>query len=189
MYTHDQIKQYLAPNIIENLVCVFKTGSQLFCQNCKDHDYVIITSADVGLLCFHVNELKADFFVMSIDILNQKLQDNQWRYKLSVCLAKTNSENIIYGKLPELDIDISSREYLLKILKIEYAFAEKTYFVGKGASKTIVWGLGLYYAIINGNLEYTEEQKVILQQCHDSHLDDSRITHLKNEMERLLGEI
>ena len=116
---YEQLKEYLTPSIAENLVCIFKTGSQLFCTNCKDYDYVIITKEDVNFPCFHINELNADCFVMSIETLNKRLQDNQWRYKLSVCLAKIDSSNIIYGELPELDIDILSREYLLKIMRIE----------------------------------------------------------------------
>ena len=184
MYTYEQIKEYLLPHIVENVICVFKNGSQLFCENCKDYDYTFITKEEIGQPCFHINDLNVDCFVMSIETLNQKLKDDQWRYKLSVCLAKTNNENIIYGELPTLDIDILSRDYLLKILKIEYAFAQKTYFNGKGAGKTAVWGLALYYALTNGNFEYTDEQKQILQQCHDTGLCDR--DELKANFEKLI---
>lgn len=185
MYNYTILKKYLSPDIIENLVCIFKTGSQLFCNNCKDYDYVIITNVDVYLPCFHINKLKSDFFVMSVETLNKKLKDNQWRYKLSVCMAKVDDRNVIYGELPELDIDIISRDYLINVvLPIEKEFAQKTYFIGKGAGKTAVWGLALYYAIINGNFEYTAEQKQVLQQCHDTGL--SAWDELKANFEKLI---
>lgn len=188
MYVYEQIKEYLLPHIVENVICVFKNGSQLFCENCKDYDYTFITKEEIGQPCFHINDLNIDCFVMSIDTLNRRLQDNQWRYKLSVCMAKTNSENIIYGELPELDIDITTREYLLKILQIEYNFGLKTYFTNRGSNKTIVWGLALYNIINNGSFEFNDAQKTKLQECHDSGVDDSLLIHLKAEMERLLSE-
>ena len=186
MYNYEQIKGYLAPNIIENLVCVFKTGSQLFCENCKDYDYVVITKEEINLPCFHINELKADFFVMSIETLNRRLQDNQWRYKLSVCMAKADSSNIIYGELPELEVDIMSSDYLLKILQIEYEFGLKTYYAKRGASKTIVWGMALYYIISNGAFIFTDAQLAEMQQYHDNNIGDSFLVYLKAGMERLL---
>lgn len=185
---YEQLKEYLIPSITENLVCIFKTGSQLFCSNCKDYDYVIITKEEINFPCFHINALKADCFVMSIETLNRRLQNNQWRYKLSVCLAKVDSSNIIYGELPELEVDILSRDYLLKILQIEYDFGLKTYFTKRGANKTIVWGTGLYYIINNGEFSFTDAQKAKLQEYHDNGADDSFLVYLKAEMERLLLE-
>lgn len=189
MYTYEQIKEYLLPQIAESLICIFKTGSQLFCSNCKDCDYVVITKEDVTLPCFYINELKADFFVMSVETLNQKLQDNQWRYKLSVCLAKADKSNIIYGELPALDIDILSSDYLLKILQIEYDFGLKTYYAKRGLNKTIVWGMALYYIITNGAFTFTDAQREELQHYHDNNIDDSFLVYLKAEMERLLANI
>ncbi len=186
MYNYEQLTEYLMPHIIDNLVCIFRNGSQLFCRNCKDYDYTIITRVETGIGCFHINDLNVDCFVMSVETLKQKLKDDQWRYKLSVCLAKTNSGNIIYGELPTLDIDILSREYLLKILKIEYAFAQKTYFIGKGAGKTIVWGMALYYALSNGSVTFTNEQLDKMQYYHDNPIDNEFLAQLKSAMENLL---
>lgn len=184
--TYEQIKNYLLPHIAENIICVFKNGSQLFCQNCKDYDYTIITRDDLGIGCLHINELNIDCFVMSVETLNLKLKDNQWRYKLSVCLAKVNKDNIIYGELPELEIDILSRDYLVNLLKIEKQFAEKTYFVNRGNKKTIVWGLALYYYLINDSFTLTEEQKQKLNDCHDNSINDSFITTFKTKIEYFL---
>lgn len=186
MYKFEEIKPYLAPNIVETLVCIFKTGSQLFCQNCKDYDYVIITKEELSLPCFHINELNIDCFVMTVDTLNRRLQDNQWRYKLSVCMAKVDSNNIIYGELPKLEVDIMSSDYLLKILQIEYEFGLKTYFAKRGSSKTIVWGMALHYALINGSVTFTNEQLDKMQYYHDNPIDNEFLADLKTSIENLL---
>lgn len=187
MYTYEDIKKYIKPHIANQIVCIFKNGSQLFCDNCKEYDYTIITSRGAGTGIFYIPELNADCFVMSAKELNRKMQNDLWRYKLSVCLAKDNPSNIIYGELPELDIDTQSRDYLLKILQIEYEFAQKTYFKKQGESKTIVWGLALMYAINNGNFQFTDEQKDIMTACHDADLVETYGGWLKTEMEKLLN--
>ena len=184
---YEQLKEYLMPSIAETLVCIFKTGSQLFCSNCKDYDYVIITKEEVNFPCFYIKELNLDCFVMSVDTLNRRLQDNQWRYKLSVCMAKADSSNIIYGELPQLDIDILSKEYFLRILAIENEYAQKTYFT-RYPLKTMVWGLALYYVILNNKLEFTDEQKVLLQKCHDLELSVDFRNELKINFENLLAK-
>lgn len=190
MYTYENIKKYLSPHLIENIVCIFKNGSQLFCTNCKDYDYTIITNGNISDECFHIRELKADFFVRSIETLKRQMQDDIWRYKLSVCLAKADSSKIIYGELPELDIDILSLEYLKKtILPIEYEFALKTYFAGQGHPKTIVWGLALYYFIINKSFSFTDEQKATLQECHDNGYTQEFLADFKSKMEKLISEV
>ena len=185
MYTYEHIKEFLSPHILESIICVFKNGSQLFCSNCKDYDYTIITKDELSLPCFCINELNVDCFVMSVETLKQRLQDNQWRYKLSVCMAKVDKSNIIYGELPALDIDILSRDYLFKILQIEYKFGNKTYFIRKGASKTIVWGLALYYFIINKDFSLTSEQKATLQECHDNGYTAEFLADFKTMIENI----
>lgn len=187
MYTYEDIKKYLSPHITENLICIFKTSSQLFCTSCKDYNYTIITNGNISDECFHIRELKSDFFVRSIYTLKSQLQDNQWRYKLSVCLAKDNPSNIIYGKLPELEIGILNLGYLKKtILPIEYDYALKTYFAGQGHPKTIVWGLALYYFIINKAFSFTDEQKATLQECHDNGYTAEFLADFKTKMENLM---
>ena len=52
MYTYEHIKEFLSPHILESIICVFKNGSQLFCSNCKDYDYTIITKDELSLPCF-----------------------------------------------------------------------------------------------------------------------------------------
>lgn len=190
MYTYEDIKKHIAPHIASQIICIFKNGSQLFCDNCKDYDYTIITSKGAGTGVFYIPELNTDFFVMSVKDLNRKMQNNLWRYKLSVCLAKDNPSNIIYGELPALDIGILNLDYLKKtILPIEYEYALKTYFAGQGHPKTIVWGLALYYFITNKSFGFTEQQKATLQECHDNGYTAEFLADFKTKMEKLISEV
>ena len=186
MYTYEQIKEYLETEIIENVVCVFKSGSELFCSNCNDYDYTIITKKSFGLVCKKIIELKTDLFIMSINELNEKLKNDNWRYKLCVCMAKADNSNIIYGKLPTIDTDILSKEYLLKTMLIEYNFGKRTYFNNRPNKKPMVWGLALYYFITNNSFVLTETQKENLQKCHDGLIDNDFIIKFYNDIEYLL---
>ena len=180
------IVDYLPTYIKEFTVCIIKTGSQLFCSNCKDVDYLILTNEQISSRVHYINKLKADCFIRSIDEFKAEILDDKWRYKLCACLAYLNSENVVYGELPPLETNIFSPEYMRKILAIEYEIAKKTYFV-KYPLKSIVWGLAIYYAIINNSFEFTDEQKEILKQAHDLQLPIEYRDKLKANMEALLA--
>lgn len=179
------IVDYLPTYIKEFTVCIIKTGSQLFCFNCKDVDYLILTNSQLANRIHYINELKADCFIRSIDEFKAEILDNKWRYKLCACLAYLNIENVVYGELPPLETDIFSQEYLHKILTIEYEYAQKTYFV-RYPLKSMVWGLAIYYAIVNNSFEFTDEQKTILQQAHDLELPIEYRDELREKFEALL---
>lgn len=181
----NNIIDYLLPHIKDYTVCIIKTGSQLFCSNCKDSDYLILTSEPLASRVHYINELRADCFIRSIDEFKAEILDDKWRYKLCACLAYHNSENVVYGELPPLETDIFSQDYLRKILAIEYEHAQKTYFV-KYPLKSMVWGLAIYYAIVNNYFEFTDEQKEILQKAHDLKLPIEYRDELKTNIEKLL---
>lgn len=187
MYSYNQLCDYFPHDIVSSVECVFKNGSQLFCDNCGDYDYTVITSNETGVSCFYIVELNVDCFVMSVRTLNCKLQDTLWRYKLAVCMAKADSSNIIYGQLPEFTTDVLSAEYLLKILKIEYNFAQSTYFLGKGSTKTVVWGEALVYFITHNTFVLTQREKSLLQFYHDYPISSVSLVQLKLKMEKLLS--
>lgn len=182
----NNVIDYLPPHIKDYVVCIYKTGSQLFCTKCKDADYVILTNTNIGYL-HYIYELKADCFLMSVEDFKKALTDDKWRYKLSACMAYANSKNVVYGSLPFLPIDILSRYYLINtILPVEYEYAEKTYFK-KQPLKTSEWGFALYYAILNGNFIFTAEQKEVLQKAHDLELNVDNCVELKNNFLKLLN--
>ena len=176
---------YLPPEIKNFTVCIVKTGSQLFCSNCKDEDYIIYTNLKLPNRVHYIKELKADCFIRSIDEFKEQILDDKWRYKLTHCLAYRNNENVVYGNLPILETNIFSEEYLRKILAIEYEYAQKTYFV-KYPLKSMVWGLAIYYILSNSCFAFTEKQKEILQKAHDLELPIEYRDELKINMKALL---
>ena len=180
------IIDYLPPYIKEFTVCIIKTGSQLFCSNCKDSDYLILTNEQISSRVHYINELKADCFIRSIDEFKAEILDDKWRYKLCACLAYRNNENVVYGNLPILETNIFSEEYLRKILAIEYEYAQKTYFV-RYPLKSMVWGLAIYYILSNSCFAFTEKQKEILQKAHDLELPIEYRDELKTNIKALVN--
>lgn len=178
------IIDFLPQHIKEHVVCIFKCGSQLFCDKYKDIDYTIITKIPTGHHIYYINELKTDCFIYSLDEFIENINDDKWRYKLSVSLAYHNNENVIFGELPILNTNVVSRDFLLKTAQIEYEFA-KTHYFSSYPSKTMIWGLALYYIIENDSFEFTSEQKNILQKCHDLELSSSYRDQLESYLQQL----
>lgn len=180
------IIDYLPLHIKDSVICVYKTGSELFCDNCDDSDYVVICEQSFRTSCY-IHELKADCFIYSVEELETALNSNNYRFSLAYAMALKHSDLIVYGELPTFKTDVTSREYLLQALKVEYDYGCKVYFKNDIWQRKMVWGLALYYVLINEQFEFTEEQKAILQKCHDNELDLNYRDELKTNMERMLG--
>jgi hypothetical protein len=179
------IIDYLPPHIKDGVICVYQTGSELFCDNCDDKDYVIVCEQSFERV-YHIHELKADCFIYSVEELEQTLNSNNYRFSLAYAMALKHSDLIVYGELPKFKTNVTSREHLFKALKIEYEYGCKVYFRNDIWQRKMVWGLALYYVLVNGKFEFTKEQKAILQRCHDNELDMIYCDELKANMEKLL---
>ncbi len=180
------IIEFLPEHIKENVICIYQTGSQLFCDKCKDKDFVIISKKHLGR-SYYIAELNADCFIYTVEELENLLQSNSYRFALAEALAIRQNGVLIYGEFPNLNIDITSREYLLNALKNEYEYGCKVYFNNTLWQRKMVWGLALYYVLTNYCFYFTEQQKTILQKCHDGELEQSYANELKANMERLLN--
>ncbi len=180
------IIDYLPPHIKDGVICVYKTGSELFCDNCDDRDYVVICNQPFRS-SLYIHEIKADCFIYSVEELEQALNSNNYRFSLAGAMALKHSDLIVYGELPTFKTDVTSRKYLLQALKIEYEYGCKVYFKNDMWQRKMVWGLALYYVLLNGRFSFTEEQKVILQKCHDNELSSTYRDELKTNMEQMLG--
>ena len=168
-----------------HVICIAKTGSQLVVDNGNDIDYLIITDLPISKKLYYIPELKADCFIYGLKRFKRSMVEGKSIFNFEYCLAYYNNENVVYGELPPLEIDIFSQHYMRKILAMEYAQAQKTYFA-KYPLKSMAWGLALYYAIVNNSFEFTDEQKIILQKTHDLELDISYRDELKLNMESIL---
>lgn len=183
------IIKYLPKQYRNHIICICKTGSQLLVDNCNDIDYLIVTDLPFSKRLHYIHELKADCFIYGVKRFKRVFTDDKSIFKLIYCLAYNNPKNVLYGELPKLETNIFSKEYLTKtVLPIEYAWAEKTYFV-KYPLKSMVWGLALYYVIINNSFDFTNEQKEILQKAHDLELPLTYCDELKTNMQKLLSSV
>ena len=180
------IIDYLPPHIKDGVICVYKTGSELFCDKCDDKDYVIVCKQSYEKV-YHISELKADCFIYSVEELEQALNSDNYRFSLAFAMALKHSDLIVYGELPTFETDVTSREYLLKALKNEYEYGCKVYFKNDLWQRKMVWGLALYYVLVNDKFEFNEVEKMLLQKCHDGEIEKSYTNELKTGMERLLA--
>lgn len=181
----EEIIKKLPPFCQNHILCICKTGSQLLFDNFNDKDYLIITDLSISKRLHYIPELKADCFIYGIERFKKSMAEGKSIFNFEYCLAYHNSKNVLYGELPPLETDIFSQDYMRKILAIEYKQAQKTYFV-KYPLKSMVWGLAIYYAIVNNSFEFTDDQKTILQKAHDLELPIEYRDKLKTNIEKLL---
>lgn len=159
-----ELINYLPIDIRDNIICIIKTGSSLFCTNCKDVDYIIVTQTNPSVPCFYIRELNIDTFIISLNTMRDRIMNDSYRYKLTYTLAQVYPENVVYGTMPDLKMDLTKPAYLQKILKIEQNYARNNYRLN---NKSMVWGLVLHYFIQNNSFTLTEEQQLLIQRTHD----------------------
>lgn len=174
----DHIKQ-IAPDV--TFIC--KTGSTLFCNNCKDNDVIVCTANgdDFGRRERYENY---DIFFYSIKspekFLNQSFNCKYIIYFLAFALAEQNADNSIYGKNPLSNFyfhdDFKKRLIDQLIIEAEKGDCNRRIFNPKNRNaclKRSIWLFANYFAISNNSLEFTEEQLDIIQKCHDNELPRS----------------
>ena len=161
-------------------IFVYKTGSALFCNKCKDKDIVVVTSSgddyrrllryeDYDIFCYSLDGLKkCASFVMG---------DTFSIYIIAFALAK--GENVLYGTNPIQDFDYFAHKN--KIIKALVENARKRDCNSRirnihntaACLKQSIWLFANYFALINNSLDFTEEQLDIIQKCHDNELPRS----------------
>ena len=179
---------YIVKSKYENIEvkCVYKTGSSLFCENCKDDDYVVVCD-NVKFLrsCTKVKGLNIDIFCIPL----KGEQEAQLTYhSLAIALAFKNG--FLYGEYPFDGYDYDKCKP--QVLKQSYDFLSNRLlplYRRKGfCDKRAVWLFAVYFSCINNSLDFTGEQKEILQKCHDNELSVNYAEELKVNIEKLLNE-
>lgn len=164
-----------------------KIGSDLFCKNCKDTDVMVIADGvSFSWKSFKLYDLNTSVFCVNRKYGLKIASGENFAYGLTIALA--TGENLLYGKLPFEEY--SWDKYKLNVLGMEYnrfcvrflRFAQKT----GVCDKAMTWTFATYFACINDTLDFNEEQRDILQKCHDSDLPVSYAEELKVNMEQIL---
>lgn len=169
-----------------------KTGSQLFCTNCKDSDVIVVVD-NFDKKKFRIEN--TDVFVYSLEdflkLAHVSVGDERDVYSILVPMAQ--GDNVLFGVSP-LTADYDWFAYKDKILNAALAYGEKSSFnekVKRTAApdyclKSTTWLFAIYYAIVNHGFDFTSEQKNILQKCHDGELPRTEAYVLKVKILKLM---
>lgn len=179
----------------ENSKVIFacKTGAELFCENCRDKDVIVI-----------VDKLPSDFqktkengydvFVYSYDAFTKQIEFNDTNLSLfNICFEVTKSDGVLYGEFPIkgwswFDHKKEALQACLDYGQLNY-FNPSVSSTNSTCPKRMIWALATYFAILNNSTDFTEEQKGIMQKCHDLELEEPYRWKLKTEMENLLRQL
>lgn len=177
------------------IIFACKTGSQLFCSNPHDEDImVVIKDYPYEYKKYFVDN--TDLFCQSYEAFYKKAtfcSAYPSLYALTWQFAK-EGKTMICGEFPLKDWDWF--DWKLQAVTEAIEQGEKRYFHrqifggdGKSCSKGMVWALAIYYAVKNGNLNYTAAQKELMQKCHDIELPKEYAYLLKDKMLEMKAQL
>lgn len=158
----------------DEMLCAYQTGSALFCTNCKDKDIVVVTN-DGNAHSRIFGYSGYDVFTYSKAQL-EKIVNFEIRDKYTLYLIALAKSNMLYGTNPFPYLNLFSHKAELVDLMIqqcEEKYTNKKYrnMINRDAClQQTVWLFANYFALVNNSLEFTTEQKEILQKCHDNEL-------------------
>lgn len=170
------------------IICVYKTGSQLFCENCKDLDYtVVVGNWDKDFKAYNIDGV--DYFCYSVAEFEKKIKMTSGRMS-DLYAVETYLYEPVYGINPIpnynwADYKDKSIETVLRCGEMNYFNPNVVCTNDNGevvCSKTMCWALAIMYVIENGQPVFNAEQKAILQQCHDLMLTRNYSDLLQNEI-------
>ena len=161
-----------------NIIFITKTGSHLFCENCKDYDYVVVINNNLkrGFKIYN-EDTKEDYFVRTVEQYNKLLNfEENTLENLFILHNLFKPMYCTYGDAT-INLDLLGnkdkyKELLKNILPRSY-FNNHIKWKDKGVycHRHFWWIiLGLKF-IENHSYEITSEIKDIIQQCHDGVLD------------------
>lgn len=171
------------------ILSIFKTGSHLFCENCKDKDYVVIVDKPILRLKYRDTITNTDYFIYSKSERQTELEFNinnqNCIYVINELFKPTTT---IYGDAT-VNLDLFNKEY-------EYKEMLRNILPKRFFSKRIRWEnyetychnkfwwilLGLMF-INNKSYEVTNDLKNIIQLCHDGKLPKYWETWVKEQLE------
>lgn len=188
----DKLKQ-LFTNAEILFVC--KTGSNLFCANCNDEDLlVVVKNADFDYKHFCLENTCVFCYSQEEFEKFATLQLDDYRSLYSTAALLATGKNVLYGQNPIADYNWWNyqREALEKVVK----FGNQNFLnnkVSNGRNREMctpkmIWGLATCYILKNRSAEFTEEQKNVLQLCHDNCLPVVYRNVLKKDLEQLQAQ-
>lgn len=180
--TINEVIEDVKQSIDEEILCICLTGSATFCTNCKDTDIWIITREGNEYSKIRGYE-GYDIFVWSLQNLKNSMDFSNKENK-SLYLISLLKNEILYGENPCPDFNFF--EHKNEIVEMLLYACEKTYnnpLLSNAIDEAMclkqsIWVFANYFAFINNCFDFTDEQKEILQKCHDNELPRSYIEEL-----------
>ena len=167
---------------------IFKGGSAILCNNCKDTDLIVVAENHIGIKRFTVDNY--DIFVYTIEEFKKfattTLNDHRDNYSIAVGLA--TGDNVVYGSNP-----IEKYNWFnYKKQIVQKALDNFVQYFGNGqvvnsqapncCLKRTYWIFANYFALTNNSFDFTQEQLDIIQKCHDNELPRSYAEDLYNKL-------
>lgn len=183
----EKIKTYIKEEPIIEFIS--KTGSILFCENCKDTDYIVVIENDVPSFKIYDKEINEDFFIKSRKTYNKYLNfEGNNLHNLFIIENLFIEKQCIYGKATvELDLLGKKEQYKTLLKTVLPKSFLNTRFKHKNSDKFChphLWWVILGLKLIeNNSYEITLEIKNLIQQCHDGVLDKSWENYIKEKLQ------
>lgn len=171
-----------------NIVFACKTGSELFCSNSRDTDYIVVVdNLDRAFKRHHIDN--TDYFCKTIGEFKKMATMQSGKF------YDLYSLSLLYGEVMEGQNPIRNYDWFdhqRKAIDVALRCGERNYFAEKmkfynsnGDSicgKRMIWALAIYYTILNKSTTFTKEQKRQIQRCHDRQLPREKARCLQEQL-------
>lgn len=181
----------------ENALFYFLSGSNIFCNNAVDEDFICIQE----VVLKRVDRYEGcDVFYCSLDAFRELLHFRApikraaYTELYNIAFAINKEKGKVFGEMPTDVANYNFFDYKDKIIKrcIEecenYALHPR---LSNSKNKNMClkntyWIFANYFALMNNSLEFTAEQLEIIQKCHDNELPRTYAEELYNKLLALL---
>ncbi len=168
------------------IIFIHQTGSQVFCSNCHDIDYVVVVDNwDKQFQQIAIDGV--DYFCYSKQCFERwtTLSDELHRnvYAVALLLGST-----VYGQNPIANYnwyDYAKLAVSQVVSRFSSQLRGKVYHKTNGqkvCSKYLCWAFATYFVVTNGIGAFTPAQRDILQKCHDGILPLSYASDLRQKL-------
>lgn len=172
--------EHIQEQTYNDVIFVCKTGSTLFCNNCKDKDIVVVTASGEEYRRLLGYE-DYDIFCRSVDGIKKMITfgDDKVPSVYAITFALAKGENVLYGTNPIQDFDyFAHKDEIVKTLIENAQKRDCNPRIRNGRNndaclKQSIWLFANYFALVNNSLDFTAEQLEIIQKCHDNELPRS----------------